>query len=232
MKIHSNWLRVLGCVAFLLIFSVASAQDEEPITPFGGAVDIFRSGLYIISDGVLDVSNTYEENLPESNIVFNYGMNASAESGNSVVFNTVSSQPTTGVGNRFIRTGTILGYNAQGTGGSLTGNEYINSVTIYDERGSGMNAGVQYNIIEGTISTGSSTRTSPPKSEFSTLAVGTGTLSTGVITTNSSFTDADNGDILETSSSGYNQIVTVSGTINAFRQTSSVSLSGAGCGIW
>ena len=233
MKICRYGLRLLRGIVFLLIFSTAFAQEEGPVSPFCYDGTIFRSGIYVINDGVLDVNNTYEENLPEGHVIFDYSMSASAESGHSVVYNSVSSVPTASLGDRLIRTGTILGYSAQGTGGSLDGTEYINAITCGDGGSTGLNAGVQYSIVEGTINTSSHTRSSPAISQFSAMAVGTGTLSTGITTVSSSFAGDNNGDNVETSSSNYNQSITVSGEISGFRQKTRVSLSGgAGCGIW
>ncbi len=218
-------------IFLLVITRSAFSKEPEAICPFCANAGIFRSGIYVISEGSVDVNNTYEESLAEGKFAFNYSIDASAENGKTVFDNSVSSVPFGGPGERLIRTGTIAGYDNQGNDGSLTGKESISSAICCPEGGAGMKAGVGYNLINGSIYTRSQTTSSNYMSEFSGSAAGVGTVSMGVMTANSSYGEDENENPVTTSSANYSQSVTVSGEFRAFSQTSSVSLFSKGCGL-
>jgi len=223
---------MVALIVFLLIATrPAFTQEQETICPFGTEGGIFRSGIYVLSEDSIEVNNAYKESLAARNFGFNYSIDASAEKGHTVFYNTVSSAPFAGIEDRIIRTGTIAGYDNKGTDGSLTGKESINSAICCSEGGAGMIAGVDYGLTNGSIYTRSQTTSSNYMSEFSGSAVGTGTVSMGVMSANSSYGEDENGDPVTTSSAEYSQSVTVSGEFRAFSQTSSVSLSGKGCNL-
>ena len=224
--------KICGAIFFLLFFSVVYAQDNGSISPFGGVTGIFRSGIYIIAEGEVDAANTYKESLDERPFTFNYSVSASAEKGKTVFFNSVSSIPVLWKDDRLIRTGTVLGYDAQGTDGSLKGSESIGSAACGENAVIGMSAGVVFDLKEGTIATGSRTESYDYKSEFSTMAYGEGAVSTLTNGASISFVKDDDGDYARSSSTNYNQSVAVQGSIGVFRQTSNMSASGIGCGVW
>jgi len=232
-KLATVGLKLFIGFLFTLVYSTAFAQNEGSISPFGDVANLFRSGIYVISDGEFDVGNNYEERLQEQerNFGFKYHIDASTKEGHTFFSNNISSVPFLGKNDRHIRTGTILGYDAQGTDGYMVGSETISSATCGNNGGIGMSADVGFNITKGTISTGSNTQNFPYVAEFTASAVATGTLTTGVTAESLSFVEDGNGDYVEKSSANYSQGVTVSGKIKSFSQTSSMSLSGAGCGI-
>jgi len=224
---------LLIAVFLFVLFATGTAftDDETFISPFGPTSGIFRSGIYVISEGSIGINNAYEESLAARNFGFNYSIDASAEKGHTVFYNTVSSVPFGDSDDRLIRTGTIVGYDNQGTDGVLTGEEAIGSALCSDEGGAGMIAGVGYNLINGSLYTRSDTTSSNYMSEFSGSAVGVGTVSMGVMVANSSYGTDGNGNPVTTSSANYSQSVSVSGEFRAFSQTSSVGLSGKGCNL-
>ena len=224
--------KILGAIFFLLYFSVVYAQGTGPISPFEDVTRIFRSGIYIIADGAVDATNEYEEIVDEGHFAFNYSVDAATEKGKTVFFNSVSSVPMLWKDDRLIRTGTLLGYDAQGTDGSIKGSESVKSAACDDNGGIGMSAGVIFDLKEGTIRTGSRTENYDYQSTFSITANGEGAVSASTNGASIAFIKDDDGDYVRTSSAGHNQDVTVQGKIGVFRQSSSVSASGAGCGIW
>jgi hypothetical protein len=137
-------------VILILLFTsgIAFADDDGIVSPFGPTSGIFRSGIYVISEGSIGVNNSYEESLAARNFGFNYSIDAAAEKGHAVFYNTVSSVPFGDSEDRLIRTGTIVGYDNQGTDGVFSGKEAIGSAICSDEGGAGLVAGVGYDLTD------------------------------------------------------------------------------------
>lgn len=231
MRRPTQLANICGAIYFLLFFSVAYGQENSAISPFGFNGEVFRSGIYVIADGEVNATNSYEESVEGKPFTFNYSVSASTEEGKTKFSNSISSIPLLWADHRRIRTRTALGYDAQGTGGSLQGSEAVESAACGENAGIGMSAGVVFNITEGELSTRSSTENYEYESEFSTIASGAGAVSTSTSGGSISFVE-DNGNYTESSSASYSQGVTAQGNIVSFRQTSKMSASGVGCSIW
>ena len=185
----------------------------------------------MIADGEINATNSYQESVEGKPFAFNYSVNASAEEGKTKFSNSISSIPLLWADDRLIRTRTALGYDAQGTDGSLQGSESVESAACGENAGIGMSAGVVFDITEGELSTRASAENYEYNTEFSTIASGAGAVSTSTSGGSISFIE-DDGNYVESSSASYSQGVTAQGNIVSFRQTSKMSASGVGCGIW
>jgi len=222
---------IFGAIYFLLSISVAYGQENTALSPFGFTGEVFRSGIYVIADGEVNATNSYEERVEGKPFAFNYAVSISAEEGKTKFSNSISSIPLLWADDRLIRTRTALGYDAQGTGGSVQGSESVESAACGENAGIGMSAGVVFDLTYGTLGTRSKTQNSDYSAEFSTTASGEGMVSTSTSGASISFIE-DDGDYVESSSASYSQGVTARGNIVSFRQTSRMSASGVGCSIW
>lgn len=231
MKRPIKLAKIVGAVCFLLSISVAYGQENTGLSPFGITGEAFRSGIFVIADGEINVTNSYEEIVEEKPFAFNYAVSASAEEGKTKFSNSISSIPLLWAGDRLIRTRTALGYDAQGTDGSLQGSESVESAACGENAGIGMSAGVVFDLTYGTLGTRSRTENSDYRTEFSTIASGEGMVSSSTSGGSVSFIE-DDGDYVQSSSASYSQGVTARGNIVSFRQTSRMSASGVACGIW
>lgn len=224
-------VKIFGAIYFLLTISVAYGQENMAISPFGFNGEVFRSGIYVIADGEVNATNSYQESVEAKPFAFNYAVSVSAKEGKTRLSNSISSIPLLWADDRRIRTRTALGYDAQGTDGSLQGSESVESAACGENAGIGMSAGVVFDITEGELSTRSSTENYEYNTEFSIIASGAGAVSTSTSGASISFVE-DDGNYTESSSASYSQGVTAQGNIISFRQTSKMSASGVGCGIW
>jgi len=231
MKRPIRLANIFGAVCFLLSISVAYGQENMGLSPFGITGEAFRSGIFVIADGEISVTNSYEEIVEEKPFAFNYAVSASAEKGKTKFSNSISAIPLLWAGDRLIRTRTALGYDAQGTDGSLQGSESVESAACGENAGIGMSAGVVFDLTYGTLGTRSRTENSDYSTEFSTIASGDGMVSTSTSGASVSFIE-DDGDYVQSSSASYSQGLTARGNIVSFRQTSRMSASGVACGIW
>ena len=223
--------KIFGAIYFLLSLSVAYGQENMVISPFGFTGNIFRSGIYVIADGEVNATNSYEESVEGKPFAFNYAVSVSAEEGKTKFANSISSIPLLWADDRRIRTRTALGYDAQGTDGSLQGSESVESAACGENAGIGMSAGVVFDLTYGTLGTRSKTENHDYSAEFSTTASGEGMVSTSTSGGSISFIE-DDGNYVESSSASYSQGVTAQGNIVSFRQTSKMSASVVGCGLW
>ena len=231
MKRTITLAKIFGSIYFLLSLSVAYGQENMVISPFGFAGGMFRSGIYVSADGEVNATNSYEESLDETPFVFHYSVSASTEEGKTKFSNSISSIPLLWSNERRIRTRTVLGYDSNGTGGSLQGSESIKSAACGENAGIGMSAGVVFDLTYGTLGTRSKTENHDYSAEFSTTASGEGMVSTSTSGGSISFIE-DDGNYVESSSASYSQGVTAQGNIVSFRQTSKMSASVVGCGLW
>jgi len=170
--------------------------------------------------------------LDEGRFAFNYSIDASADKGKTMFAHSVSSIPLLWQDDRLIRTHSVLGYDALGTDGRLKGSESMGAAGCSENVGIGMSAGVIFDLEGGTVVTGSRTDTSRYKSEYSVIGYGEGSIGAFTSGESMSFVDDGGGNYVNTSSTSYSQSATAEGKIGVFRQTSSMSPSGLGCGIW
>jgi hypothetical protein len=225
--------KVLVTIFFwLLSASMAYGQGNSYKGIFGDKEGIFRSGIYIVAEGEVDAANEHHEILDEGRFAFNYSIDASADKGKTMFAHSVSSIPLLWQDDRLIRTHSVLGYDALGTDGRLKGSESMGAAGCSENVGIGMSAGVIFDLADGTIATGSRTENARYKSEYSVIGYGEGTVEAFSSGASMSFVDDGGGNYVNTSSTSYSQSARAEGKIEAFRQTSSMSPSGLGCGIW
>jgi hypothetical protein len=218
---------------FLLCFaSIGYAQENGLTTPFGGTEGIFRSGIFIVAEGEVNASNSHEEMLDEGRFAFNYSIDASADKGKTMIAHSVSSIPLLWQDDRLIRTHSVLGHDALGTGGSLKGSESMGAAGCSENAGIGMSAGVIFDLAEGTIVTSSRTENARYKSEYLVMAYGEGAVEAFSSGESMSFVGDGEGGYVNTSSVNYSQSAMAEGKISSFSQESSMSPSGFGCSIW
>jgi hypothetical protein len=225
--------KVLVTILFcLLSASMAYGQGNSFTGIFGDKEGIFRSGIYIIAEGEVDAANEHHEILDEGRFAFNYSIDASADKGKTMFAHSVSSIPLLWQDDRLIRTHSVLGYDALGTGGSLKGSESMGAAGCSENVGIGMSAGVIFDLAEGTIVTSSRTENARYKSEYLVMAYGEGAVEAFSSGESMSFVGDGEGGYVNTSSVNYSQSAMAEGKISSFSQESSMSASGFGCSIW